>query len=148
MVLTTISPRPLSSRSSSFSLSLTLCLHSLKPRETSTFHTGAQSPLTSTSTYSISVPASTVNSQELTTCLTLTHLTVPTPSAHWLLTFLNTSMDFTTMTTLETSVHQTLRETTTMFSSKLSQDSLSLVNGKLTGIRDTICQPNSICSKM
>lgn len=147
-VLTTISLQPLSSKSN-FSLhSLTLCLLSLRLLGISTFLTGAQSPLTSTLTFSILAQVSMANSQELTTCLTLTHPMVLTPSPLWPLTFLNTSTGSTIMTTSATLVHLTLRETTTMCSSKSSQDSQSLVNGKLTGIKVTTCQLNSTFSKI
>jgi hypothetical protein len=52
------------------------------------------------------------------------------------------------MTTSETSVPQTLRETMTMSSSSSSQGSQSSDNGRLTGTRVTICQLNSTCFKM
>ena len=146
-VLTPTLPLPHSSKFSFSSLSHILCLLLQKPPGTSTFLTGAQSPLMSTLTCSTSELESMVSSQELTTCLTSTPLMVPTPSALSPSISLNTFTDSIIMTISETLVHQTPRETMTTSSSKSSQDSQSSASGKPTGTKDTTCQLNSISSK-
>ena len=50
------------------------------------------------------------------------------------------------MTLLEIFQHQQLLEHQKMLSSQLTLDTQYLVNGKLTGILDTTCQPSITCS--
>jgi len=65
----------------------------------------------------------------------------------WEFLFPDTFMDFIITIILETSVQVTPKELQRTLSFKLTQDSQFSVNGKLIGIKDTICQLSIIYSR-
>jgi len=65
----------------------------------------------------------------------------------WKQIFPDTSEVYTTGTLSETSLHLTLLETLTMLNSESNLDSLFLDSGKLTGVKDIVCQLDNTYSK-
>jgi hypothetical protein len=124
-----------------------LFLNSHKQIETYMFLIGVRYQLMNTLIYLTKQQESMVNFQELTICLISIQVMDKMQLIAWEFLCLDTSMDSIIMIILEILVQVTLKELQSLLNFKLTQDSQFLVNGKLIGIKDTICQQSIIYFK-
>ena len=133
---------------SNFSLHIhTLFQNSHKQLETFTFPIGVRYQLMSISTYLTKLLELMVNFQELTICHISIQVMDKMQLIAWEFLFPDTFMDSIITIILEISVQVTPKELQRTLSFKLTQDSQFSVNGKLIGIKDTICLLNIIYSR-